>query len=613
MADRDALHAASREMRALAEGLEGLEGLDGAGGLLPRAREALDLLQLAQGLDALDLAEARTALDPLALFDDLLALAVAPRQRLDVRLAIDTSLPARLLAPRDQWRRLVYHFLKSCLPADGRLQFRLAPAASASEHEAPAASAGGGYGAALGVTLVCGRLQASRQLLGLVAALDVELRQTTAAGADQWTLWLPFSAADGWEAEAAGLAPALVLTEDPGEREALAIRLARLGVGVAEGFDAHAVSCCFVRGRDRPAFRALTRRLPPETPVIALGAAGRDALPTPVRQRQLQEIVQGLAAREGRQLQALVVDDSEASRLILARQLRALGQEATLVDSGEAALRLDDLGAYGLAFVDLQLPGMGGAALARALRTRGLALPIYGMSAHATQAERQQCLAAGMAAVLLKPLRASRLRSLVRLAAGEAPAGALPQAAAGAPQKAATGAAPVAEGRDLPVFDWQLALANADASPELAEELMAAFIQGLDEDQQRIKDALDALHAPAAGFSHAPAAGFSHESAAGALAREIHRLNGALSYCGLPRLQQAAAAMETALHEEAPEAEALGLLAQRLMGEMAALRTWYGQAGAGRAGLGQEAGQGQGGLRQRPHAGLHPLPAQARG
>lgn len=69
---------------------------------------------------------------------------------------------------------------------------------------------------------------------------------------------------------------------------------------------------------------------------------------------------------------AIVVDDSRAIRLILARILREIGYEVVEAGDGRQALTLLDSGAagYRLALVDWNMPEMNGLDLLRHLRAR---------------------------------------------------------------------------------------------------------------------------------------------------------------------------------------------------------------------------------------------------
>jgi len=53
---------------------------------------------------------------------------------------------------------------------------------------------------------------------------------------------------------------------------------------------------------------------------------------------------------------------------------------------------------------DIQMPGMDGYGLARALRTIAPTLPVIGLTAHAMEEERKRCLAAGMLSHVSKPI-----------------------------------------------------------------------------------------------------------------------------------------------------------------------------------------------------------------
>ena len=73
-------------------------------------------------------------------------------------------------------------------------------------------------------------------------------------------------------------------------------------------------------------------------------------------------------------MKALIIDDSRAMRLILARRLRALGFETLEAGTGREGLDcLEAAGAIDLALVDWNMPGMSGLDFVRAVR----AVPAY--------------------------------------------------------------------------------------------------------------------------------------------------------------------------------------------------------------------------------------------
>lgn len=117
---------------------------------------------------------------------------------------------------------------------------------------------------------------------------------------------------------------------------------------------------------------------------------------------------------------ALVVDDQEYNRIVLAALLSQLGYAAHVTGDGAEALVLAGRHDFGAVFLDYDLPGLGGLDVARGLR----ALPgasgracIFATTAFHTPFKQQECLDAGMDAFLLKPVTLERLRTAL-VAAG---------------------------------------------------------------------------------------------------------------------------------------------------------------------------------------------------
>ena len=119
----------------------------------------------------------------------------------------------------------------------------------------------------------------------------------------------------------------------------------------------------------------------------------KDTLTTPVRAQEV-----------------LVVDDNPVNRQILQEQLNLLGCTTHLEASGEAALALPDKNRFEIIFTDLFMPGMDGYALARALRSEGYQGRIIGITANAILDKDKEWSAAGMDALLIKPLPMAALR-----------------------------------------------------------------------------------------------------------------------------------------------------------------------------------------------------------
>ena len=115
------------------------------------------------------------------------------------------------------------------------------------------------------------------------------------------------------------------------------------------------------------------------------------------------------AARPDRRLHVLLVDDNEVNREVLTEMLRRLGHDvASAVDGEQGQTRLES-GAYDAVFMDVQLPGIDGLELTRRFRATGNTTPVIGITAHTSRLDRDRCIAAGMNAVLAKPVFAHQL------------------------------------------------------------------------------------------------------------------------------------------------------------------------------------------------------------
>jgi CheY-like chemotaxis protein len=117
---------------------------------------------------------------------------------------------------------------------------------------------------------------------------------------------------------------------------------------------------------------------------------------------------------------ALVIDDEPAVRATTAKMLERLGLRTLTADGGVTGLALYDAHAaeIGLVVLDMGMPGMNGAAVFRALRTRGN-VPILIATGYAVEEELQQLVSAG-ARVLEKPYKLAALETEVERALGTA-------------------------------------------------------------------------------------------------------------------------------------------------------------------------------------------------
>ncbi|MBC7925255.1 MAG: PAS domain S-box protein [Bryobacteraceae bacterium] len=117
-----------------------------------------------------------------------------------------------------------------------------------------------------------------------------------------------------------------------------------------------------------------------------------------------------------RSLSVLVADDNAVNQALAKRLLEKQGHRAQTADNGLQALQKLASHTFDLIFMDVQMPGMDGLEAARRIRSGGdgSQIPIVAMTAHAFESDRLSCLAAGMDAVLTKPIRASELADAIR-------------------------------------------------------------------------------------------------------------------------------------------------------------------------------------------------------
>jgi CheY-like chemotaxis protein len=113
----------------------------------------------------------------------------------------------------------------------------------------------------------------------------------------------------------------------------------------------------------------------------------------------------------------LIVDDDEATRLLLARILSSeLSVEVQLAGTSEQALHLAEECAYDAILLDLLMPGIGGLEVLKEIRAHApnKATPIVVVTVVSDPETRKQCMSAGADAYLIKPIERATLAATVK-------------------------------------------------------------------------------------------------------------------------------------------------------------------------------------------------------
>ena len=307
----------------------------------------------------------------------------------------------------------------------------------------------------------------------------------------------------------------------------------------------------------------------PVTPSTLLEAVG-EVLGKGVQVQQRQDQRHGqqqvaMAALAGARV--LLVEDNDMNQELALELLGQAGVQVVVANHGQEALDIlaRDSGFDGV-LMDCQMPVMDGYTATRRIRENPAwaALPVLAMTANAMAGDREKVLEAGMNDHIAKPLNVEALfATLARWIHPAAPAAvaAAPliaaagtgapsptAAAARASRQAAVPPPPATESPelpDLPGIDQAAGLATAAQNPALYRRLLLKFRDG--------QGAFAQVFAAARVDADAQAA-----------TRAAHTLKGTAGNIGARQVQAAAAALEHACAENAPDARVAELLAATL-------------------------------------------------
>jgi two-component system, sensor histidine kinase and response regulator len=220
---------------------------------------------------------------------------------------------------------------------------------------------------------------------------------------------------------------------------------------------------------------------------------------------------------ESRQLQILLVEDNPVNREMALAVLGSRGHTVSVAVNGLEAVELYRSHSYDVVLMDIQMPEMDGFTATALIRTieeqTGRRTPIVAVTAHATQGDREECLARGMDAYISKPVRMAVLLEAIAAVTESSTPKAVP-------------ASDKKEGdHSTAVLDYDEALKQCVDDAELVERLFRKLLEEASRMQTAMEQALQANQPEE-------------------LAKIAHRLKGAVATVAARRCYATAAALE---------------------------------------------------------------------
>jgi signal transduction histidine kinase/CheY-like chemotaxis protein/streptogramin lyase len=154
---------------------------------------------------------------------------------------------------------------------------------------------------------------------------------------------------------------------------------------------------------------------------VGVGSTFRVHLPLPQCEPVAARQGSSAATSAGDAKRVLLVEDDDVAAEVLAGLLRAQGHSVTRAPHALAALAEVDAAGQGFdrVLLDLDLPGMDGCTLAGMLRARGMRVPMLAVTASSRGDEEARIRAAGMDALLRKPVLPEVLREAMEKVSGD--------------------------------------------------------------------------------------------------------------------------------------------------------------------------------------------------
>ena len=125
---------------------------------------------------------------------------------------------------------------------------------------------------------------------------------------------------------------------------------------------------------------------------------------------------EGLSTPRSLHARALAIEDEDYNRLVLGNILTKLGYRVDWACDGKTALQLAQQNGYDLILTDLMLPDTDGGTLTKEILSTSdePKPPIFAVTAYSTKEKEDECIRAGMAGFISKPITVEKLEAAIQ-------------------------------------------------------------------------------------------------------------------------------------------------------------------------------------------------------
>ena len=189
------------------------------------------------------------------------------------------------------------------------------------------------------------------------------------------------------------------------------------------------------------------------------------------------ESAENLDLDSQKRLRVLVAEDNSVNQTLMKALLRRAGHDPVVAINGIEAVKLFRSDSFDVILMDVQMPEMDGyEATYEILKLQadsGQRVPIIALTAHASPADRNRCLAAGMDEYLAKPIRAQSLYAMIDRLTGH---------------HTTVNTVKTETKTAVSAIDWEAAFETVGGDQNLLKELLRVFVG----DQAKLVQELEA-------------------------------------------------------------------------------------------------------------------------